>query len=208
MNPESLIFDIDGTLWDSRALFAQGYNIQLRAEGLGHLAISPEDFLAVFGKPTDQIADGVFPTVPKPVRYALIARCIERAHAYMAGEPCRVGYPGIRETMEKLAAKYRLFLVSNCECGYPEICAGKLGITPYLTDTLCYGQTKVSKGETIRRLMAKHRIESAVYIGDTQGDLDSAEQAGIPFIWASYGFGTVTHYAAKIDSFPELISIL
>ena len=29
MNYESLIFDIDGTLWDSRALVAEGYNIQL-----------------------------------------------------------------------------------------------------------------------------------------------------------------------------------
>ena len=33
MNYESLIFDIDGTLWDSRALVAQGYNIQLKKEG-------------------------------------------------------------------------------------------------------------------------------------------------------------------------------
>ena len=30
MNYESLIFDIDGTLWDSRALVAEGYNIQLK----------------------------------------------------------------------------------------------------------------------------------------------------------------------------------
>mgnify|MGYP002510579834 CR=1 FL=1 len=37
MNYESLIFDIDGTLWDSRALVAEGYNIQLKAEGLEFL---------------------------------------------------------------------------------------------------------------------------------------------------------------------------
>ena len=33
MTFESLIFDSDGTLWDSRALVAEGYNIQLKAEG-------------------------------------------------------------------------------------------------------------------------------------------------------------------------------
>lgn len=33
MNYESLIFDIDGTLWDSRALVAEGYNIQLKRRG-------------------------------------------------------------------------------------------------------------------------------------------------------------------------------
>ena len=40
MKYESLIFDIDGTLWDSRALVAEGYNIQLRRENLHHLQIT------------------------------------------------------------------------------------------------------------------------------------------------------------------------
>ena len=44
MNYESLIFDIDGTLWDSRALVAEGYNIQLRREGLSHLSVTAEVF--------------------------------------------------------------------------------------------------------------------------------------------------------------------
>ena len=46
MNYESLIFDIDGTLWDSRALVAEGYNIQLNKEGLSCLLYtspSPRD---------------------------------------------------------------------------------------------------------------------------------------------------------------------
>ena len=42
MNYESLIFDIDGTLWDSRALVAEGYNIQLNKEGLSRYCITAE----------------------------------------------------------------------------------------------------------------------------------------------------------------------
>ena len=42
MNYESLIFDIDGTLWDSRALVAEGYNAQLKREGLEHLCVDAE----------------------------------------------------------------------------------------------------------------------------------------------------------------------
>ena len=49
MEFESLIFDIDGTLWDSRAMVAEGYNIQLRAEGLGHLCLKAEDLTPLFG---------------------------------------------------------------------------------------------------------------------------------------------------------------
>ena len=39
---DSLIFDIDGTLWDSRQLVAEGYNIQLEREGLQHLFVTKE----------------------------------------------------------------------------------------------------------------------------------------------------------------------
>ena len=48
MNYESLIFDIDGTLWDSRALVAEGYNIQLKQEGLDHLCVDAEILKAQF----------------------------------------------------------------------------------------------------------------------------------------------------------------
>ena len=47
MRYESLIFDMDGTLWDSRALVAEGYNIQLAKEGLSHLAVNAEMFLQI-----------------------------------------------------------------------------------------------------------------------------------------------------------------
>ena len=36
---DSLIFDIDGTLWDSRALVAEGFNLQLRDEGMERYAV-------------------------------------------------------------------------------------------------------------------------------------------------------------------------
>ena len=49
MHFESLIFDIDGTLWDSRALVAEGYNLQLRDEGLEHLYTDAETLKGLFG---------------------------------------------------------------------------------------------------------------------------------------------------------------
>ena len=41
----------------------------------------------------------------------------------------------------------------------------------------------------------------------TQGDRKSAQDAGIPFVYAAYGFGTVTDYAAKVETFAELKEI-
>ena len=207
MKYESIIFDIDGTLWDSRALVAEGYNIQLRAEGMAHLCVTAEDLRPLFGKVMTQIADVIFASVPVSERYALMDRCMATENEYLHHNPCNIGYPGIKETMEVLAKSHRLFIVSNSQCGYPELCIDKLGLTPYIEGHLCFGDTGTTKGKTIRTLMEKYNIQNCAYVGDIQGDLDATVEAGIPFIWAAYGFGKVTEYAAKIDSFEELLNL-
>jgi phosphoglycolate phosphatase len=207
MNYESLIFDIDGTLWDSRALVAEGYNIQLRSEGLDHLCVTAEDFLPLFGKVMTEIADVIFTSIPLPERYALMDRCMATENEYLHQNPCRIGYDGIKETTAALAKNHRLFIVSNSQCGYPELCMEKLGLADYISGHLCFGDTGTEKGETIRRLMDRHGITDACYIGDTQGDCDAADQAGIPFIFAAYGFGNPSHYAAKIEKFEDLLGL-
>lgn len=207
MTPESLIFDIDGTLWDSRALVAEGYNIQLKREGLEHLFVTAEDFLPLFGKVMTEIADVIFAEVPPEQRYSLMDRCMDTENRYLHENPCCIGYPGIREVMEQLAKSHRLFIVSNSQCGYPELCIEKLGLTPYISGHLCFGDTGTEKGKTILRLMENHGITSAVYIGDTQGDLDAAKQAGIPFVFAAYGFGDPSEYDAKISAPEQLVEL-
>ena len=207
MRFESLIFDIDGTLWDSRALVAQGYNIQLKKEGLEHLAVDAETLKALFGKVMTDIADVIFASVPTPERYALMERCMATENRYLQENECRIGYPGVRETLAELSARHRLFIVSNSQRGYPEVCMEKLGIRELISGHLCFGDTQAPKGETIRVLMERHGITSAAYIGDTQGDADAARDAGIPFVWATYGFGAPTGWIAKADAPADLTDI-
>ena len=207
MNYESLIFDIDGTLWDSRALVAEGYNIQLRSEGLDHLCVTAEDLKPLFGKVMTEIADVILASIPASERYALMDRCMETENAYLHENPCHIGYSCIKETMEALAQNHRLFIVSNSQCGYPELCIEKLGLGEYISGHLCFGDTGTEKGQTILRLMERHGITDACYIGDTQGDCDAADNAGIPFIFAAYGFGNPSHYIEKIEKFQDLLML-
>ena len=207
MNYESLIFDIDGTLWDSRALVAEGYNIQLKAEGLDHLCVTAEDLKPLFGKVMTEIADVILASIDPKDRYDLMERCMETENKYLFENECKIGYPGILETLRELAKHYRLFIVSNSQCGYPELCMDKLGLTPYIEGHMCFGDTGTSKGKTIRTLMQKHNIENCAYIGDTQGDYEATVEADVPFIWATYGFGTPDGYTAKIDSFADLLNL-
>ena len=207
MKYESLIFDIDGTLWDSRALVAEGYNLQLRQEGLDHLCVTAEDFIPLFGKVMTEIADVIFASIPEDARYSLMERCMETENRYLQDNPCHIGYPGVTQTMAELSRHYRLFIVSNSQQGYPELCMEKLGLAPYIEGHMCFGDTGTSKGKTIRTLMAKHGIGSCAYVGDTQGDYEATVEAEIPFIWCSYGFGTPEGYAAKADRFEDLLKL-
>ena len=207
MNYESLIFDIDGTLWDSRQLVAEGYNIQLEKEGLQHLAVTAEDLRPLFGMVMTEIADAILASIDPSERYDLMERCMKTENDYLFANECRIGYPKVKETLAALSAKYRLFIVSNSQCGYPELCIEKLGLTDYIEGHMCFGDTGTSKGQTILTLIRKHNIGSCIYIGDTQGDLEACQEAGIPFIFCAYGLGKADSWDAQIDSIEELLTM-
>ena len=208
MKVESIIFDIDGTLWDSRALVAEGYNLQLCDEGLEKYCVNAEQLKSLFGKTMSEIADVMLADISVPERYALMERCMEREDAYLRENASEaIAYEGVKETLTELAKHYRLFIVSNSQKGYPEITMKKIGVEHLFTGHLCFGDTQTEKGETIKTLMSKYDIKDTVYIGDTQGDYEATLVAGIPFIWASFGFGKVEGCAAKVDDFKELVNI-
>ena len=207
MNYESLIFDIDGTLWDSRALVAEGYNIQLEKEGLQHLFVNAEQPKPLFGKVMTEIADAILASIPEGERYDLMERCMATENRYLFENECKIGSDGVMETIAALSKTYRLFIVSNSQCGYPELCMEKLGLTPYIEGHLCFGDTGTSKGKTIRTLMERHNIQSCAYIGDTQGDYEATVEAGVPFIWAKYGFGTPEGYVAAVEKIEDLLNL-
>lgn len=207
MTYESLIFDIDGTLWDSRALVAEGYNVQLRKEGLSHLCVDAERLRPLFGKVMTDIADELFPDFPDSKRYPLMERCMLTENRYLQENPCHIGYPKVKETLEALAKSHRLFIVSNAQKGYPELCIEKLGLGDCIRAHLCFGDTGTSKGQTILTLMKQENITSCAYIGDTQGDYEATVEAGVPFLWAAYGFGTPQGYDGKLNAIEDLLKL-
>ena len=205
---KSLIFDIDGTLWDSRAIVAKGYNDYLLEIGRPDLQVDAEYLKTLFGKTMTEIADIMLDSIPAPERYDVMQGCMDREDEFLHEDPCDIAFPGVKETLEKLKEDYRLFIVSNAQCGYPELMMDKLGIRHLMEGWMCFGDTGLPKGDTIRILMERHGITDAVYIGDTQGDLEASQKAGIPFIFCTFGFGSPEAYDAKIDAFTELPDIL
>ena len=205
---KSLIFDIDGTLWDSRAIVAKGYNDYLMEIGRPDLQVDAEYLKTLFGKTMTEIADIMLDSIPVPQRYDVMLGCMAREDEFLHNDPCDIAFPGVKETLAELEKSYRLFIVSNAQCGYPELMMDKLGIRHHFEGWMCFGDTGLPKGDTIRILMERHGIEDAIYIGDTQGDLEASRRAGIPFLFCRFGFGTPESFDASIDSFDQLPKVL
>ena len=208
MKRPALIFDIDGTLWDSRQIVADGYNHYLASIGRRDLFVTADYLKGLFGKTMTEIADIMLSSIPVPERYEVLTACMEEEHRFLEKDPCHIAFPGVVETLAKLKKDYRLFIVSNAQCGYPELMMEKLSIRHLFEGWLCFGDTGTCKGETIKILMERHGIEKAVYIGDTQGDLEASRYAGVPFVFCKFGFGEPEQWDAAVDSFPELMEVL
>ncbi len=200
---DGIIFDIDGTLWDSTDSVAASWNKAIREHSTLDLTLDAQILSGLFGKTMTEIGNALFPDLPESERTRLLDICFQAENHYLADHPGLL-YDRVVETIQKLSARYPLFIVSNCQLGYIEITMKCAGIEPYIKDHLCFGETQVSKGETLRMLMERNGLKSPVYVGDTQGDADACEYAGIPFIFAEYGFGNVPDAVTRIRTFSEL----
>lgn len=200
---DSIIFDVDGTLWDSTESVAASWNKAIREHSSLNLTLEPVSLSRVFGKTMTEIADTLFPSLSADERMKLLEVCFDEENRYLEDHP-GILYPDVARTLKKLASRYPLYIVSNCQCGYIEVMLRTTRLGPYIKDHLCFGETQVPKGETIRKLIVKNRLQSPVYVGDTQGDADSCKTAGIPFIFAEYGFGDVPDARMRIQTFSDL----
>ena len=204
---ESIIFDMDGTLWDSAESVAESWNRVVADMKDVDRTFTADDIKGVMGMPMDAIAAVFFGNVSKKRQMQIMDECSEYENEYLLLHGGRI-YEGLEEVLEELSKSFRLFIVSNCQSGYIEAFLEYYGFEKYFTDIACWGDNELPKGENIKLIMEENNVEKAVYVGDIQGDCDSAYYAGAGFIHASYGFGEVDRCDGSIEDIRQLPDIL
>ena len=106
-----------------------------------------------------------------------------------------LGADWLQETLKKQP----YFQVHPEDCGSYEIPGD------YRKRHIVYG---LVKGDNIRKVVERNYLTKAVYVGDIQGDYDASMQAGVEFIHAGYGFGTVDANVPEITAFEELPKVV
>lgn len=200
---DSIIFDVDGTLWDSTDSVARSWNLAIQENSSLDLTITENALQQVFGKTMTEIADTLFSRLPEKERIKLLEVCFQYENRYLETHPGKL-YDGVTDTLAVLSGQYPLFIVSNCQKGYIEVLLRTCSLEPFIKDHLCFGETQTSKGQTILSLMKRNGLKNPVYVGDTRGDADACAEAGIPFIFAGYGFGDVPDARMRISKFTDL----
>ena len=204
---DSIIFDLDGTLWNSSKPICEAWNIILnRHKEIVREPITIEELGQCMGLPMYDIAAKLFPDEKEEVRNALMDELCEFENGYLE-KMGGVLFPGLEATLKELKTKYPLYIVSNCQDGYIEAFLQYSKLGEYFKDFTCPAYTGRLKGENIRIIMERNGLSEAVYVGDTQGDANSCKEAEIPMIYAAYGFGKVEKADASIQSFDELLDM-
>ena len=188
MKKQGIIFDMDGTLWDSAANVAESWNEAIRQDGRLNKALTEADIKGVMGKTMDVIAKLLFPEISEKEQETLLAECCRIENDYLR-EHGGVLYPDLEDTFKELKKTYDHYHFWD-----------------YFSDIECYGNNLLQKGDNIRLLADRNHLEEAVYVGDIQGDYDASRKAGVGFIHAAYGFGIVPEAQHKIQSFSELVT--
>lgn len=206
---KNMILDVDGTLWNTTEVVAIAWNNAIQADGNSKVTVDGARLRTLFGKPMDVIGKELFIDVSDKEREALLDSCCHYEQKALYEEKSSLLYPNVVETIQRLVRerKRRLFIVSNCQSGYIELFLEKNNLASYITDFECFGNTGLYKEKNIALLMERNKISASecVYVGDTAGDCEAANKAGVPFIFAAYGFGSVKG-TEQIQDFAELLT--
>ena len=202
----NIIFDVDGTLWDSTGLVAQSWNDAIADTTSLNRQLSAKEITPLFGKPVDEIFAILFPTLAGTELETLRKNCLEYENIAIRTSDCPA-YDDVETVIKALAQNHKLFIVSNCMAGYIEGFLENKNLEKCITDFTCPDYTNMYKSENIKLIMQRNNLEDAVYVGDTLLDFESCNKISIPMIFASYGFGKVPDAAVTISSFAELLDI-
>ncbi len=210
MKFDSIILDVDGTIWNTTGIVADAWNQAFDQFFPQVPHVTAEILKGQFGKPMDVIADNLFTNLSKSEKDLLMTKCCEYEQKALLENTKNITYDRVVETIKKLSSIIPVFIVSNCQSGYIEVVMEKNGIKDYIKDFECFGNTGLLKDENINLIVKRNNLKAPAYVGDTQGDYEACKKAGVPFIWAAYGFGHPEdeNYYFKLEDFAQLESLL
>jgi phosphoglycolate phosphatase len=201
--PDSIVFDLDGTLWNTCPACAVAWNHVLARNDIAFREITARDVESVAGMPHEAAIRQAFDGLAEHHIRALIRETAEADIRFIRDLGGSL-YEGVEDGLGRLAERFPLFIVSNCQSGYIELFLETAGLGPLFRDFECWGNTRRPKDDNLRALMRRNGLRGSILVGDAEGDRRAAAACGVPFFHVTYGFFDLDGEHARFDSFAAL----
>ena len=189
MRFHTAVFDLDGTLLDTLQDLADSTNYALAVNGLPGRTV--DEVRRFVGNGVGKL---IARAVPEGTPEALTAKCLSdfRAHYFLNMENKTAPYPGVMEMLDRLGkAGFHLAIVSNkFDSAVKGLCQTYFGDLIPVAIGESEGVERKPAPDTVFRALAELGVspEGAVYIGDSDVDIQTAHNSGLPCISVSWGF--------------------
>lgn len=204
---DGIIFDVDGTLWDSTYVVKDAWNEAIVAAGYDNPQITADRLKGLFGLPMDDIIKDIMPELDRAKRDELAPFVFKYEHDFL-NEKSGLLYDGILEVIREFSKKIPVYIISNCQAGYVELFMRKTGVEDCIKDHLCPADSGLLKADNIKMMVEKYNITHPLYVGDTIMDEKACNEAGCPFCFAEYGFGKSENPVCTITKPADLLDIV
>lgn len=207
IDTDGIIFDVDGTIWDTTHVVEEAWNEAMDELGLSYAHVNAETLKQNFGLPMIDIIQNILPNEPASVHEKFKPLCYEKEDEFLRRTP-GILYPNMIESIKALSKKKPLFIVSNCQGGYIELLLEKTGLGDCFIDFTCPAYTDKLKADNIKIICDRNNVKKPIYVGDTRMDHEACKEAKVPFVFCSYGFGKTENPDYTIDNINELVEMI
>jgi len=211
-NVRALIFDLDGTLIDSKRDLVASVNAMLGKVGRGEL---PEDVIASY------VGSGASVLVKRALGTEASEDEVKKALAIFLEHyeehklDTTRAYPGVPETLPKLGHYFLAVLTNKPSRASVRILEG-LGLSGYFKSIYGGNSFETKKPEPLGAQTILREFDvapgQALMVGDSEVDVQTARNAGMRALVVNYGFGTHDREAhpadVYLDKFEDLLLLL
>ena len=179
-----ILFDLDGTLLDTLADLTDATNYALRQFGCPERSVA--EIRSFVGNGALRQMTLSLPGVdsdPSPEALLAVYKPHYESHCQVKTAP----YPGVLQALETVAKKYPVAIVSNKpDPAVKALCA------EHFPGIYALGETadcpRKPAPDMVYKAMAQMGVETCVYVGDSEVDVLTANNANVPCLSVLWGF--------------------
>lgn len=196
VTPAAIVFDLDGTLVDSSRDLLAAVNLTRHEFALP--ALTHAQVIGMVGDGARKLVERALPTD----RHADLDVAVKSfMHHYAACCTREVtAYPGIPETVERLAHRWPLAVLTNKPAAMTAPILAHVGMAPFFRLVLGGDSLPTRKPDPagLRHIATHLNVEvgDLLLVGDSHVDAATAKHAACHFVYCTWGFGTLSDVLA------------